>query len=524
MIEAVGAVNEGADQSKQAARGARRVVLISDLQQGSRIEALTDFEWPRDVELELQTVAAQGGNAAVSLLGGEDSPNAAESGDLRVRVTNEADSSGETFQLRWRGETENTAGSPIAVYVPPGESRVVRLPKPSDPAQQRRVELLGDTQPFDNTLFVATRPVDEVDVLYVGAERADDATQMRYYAERALAEAPGRSVSVKAVGPDGALPELQPRKTPLVVLGAEPSESQRAGLRAYLESGGTVLSVLTAAGAHETLALLCGLPAVESTEGIVSDYAMLGQIDWRHPLFAPLAGAQYNDFTKIRFWKYRRLAANAFGEVRVAAAFENGDPAVMEKSVGKGRLVVLTAGWQPGDSQLSRSSKFVPLMQSMLALYDPGLFEARSYLVGERVRLPAQVVGATEFNIQQPNGETVTLPPDAEVFTDTAEPGVYALDLPSSRQYFAVNLDPRESRTAPLPVETLEQWGARLTNEERRAQQAEQSRQLRDVELEGRQKLWQWLVVAVLAVLIAETWLAGRLSRPSLNQAEGLAS
>ncbi len=524
LIEAVGVVNEGADKTEQTARGARRVVLISDLQQGSRIEALTDFEWPRDVELELRTVAIQGGNASVSLLGGDDSPSTSERGDLRVRVTNEADSTGENFQLRWRGDADATDASPIAVYVPPGESRVVRLPKPNDPANQRRVELLGDAQPFDNTLFVATRPVDEVEVFYVGAERTDDATQLRYYAERALAEAPGRSVSVKTIAPDGALPELQPRKTPLVVLGTEAGESQRAGLRAYLESGGTVLSVLTAAGAHETLAMLCGLPAIESTEGVLSDYAMLGQIDWRHPLFAPLAGAQYNDFTKIRFWKYRRLAADLLGEARVVAAFENGDPAVIEKLVGKGRLVVLTAGWQPGDSQLSRSSKFVPLMQSMLALYDPGLFEARSYVVGERVRLPAQPAGATEFNIQQPDGSPITLPADAETFADTAEPGVYALDLPAGRQDFAVNLDPRESRTSPLPVETLEQWGARLTNEERRAQQAEQSRQLRDVELEGRQKLWQWLVVAVLAVLIAETWLAGRLSRPSLNQAEGLAS
>jgi hypothetical protein len=113
---------------------------------------------------------------------------------------------------------------------------------------------------------------------------------------------------------------------------------------------------------------------------------------------------------------------------------------------------------------------------------------------------------------------------NAESFTDTAQPGVYALEAAGATQYLAVNVDPRESRTAPLPLETFEQWGARLTNEERRELQAEQARQLRDVELEGRQKLWQWLVAGVLAVLIVETWLSGRLSRASRNQGEALAT
>ena len=48
------------------------------------------------------------------------------------------------------------------------------------------------------------------------------------------------------------------------------------------------------------------------------------------------------------------------------ARFENGDAAVIEKLVGKGRLVVLASGWQPADGQLARSSKFVPLMWALL--------------------------------------------------------------------------------------------------------------------------------------------------------------
>ena len=31
-----------------------------------------------------------------------------------------------------------------------------------------------------------------------------------------------------------------------------------------------------------------------------------------------------------------------------------------------------------------------------------------------------------------------------------------------------------------------------------------------NIELENRQKLWRWLILAAIGVLIVETWLAGR--------------
>ena len=47
---------------------------------------------------------------------------------------------------------------------------------------------------------------------------------------------------------------------------------------------------------------------------------MLGEIAFDHPLFASLAGAQFNDFTKIRFWKYRRIDADSAGRIARAGA------------------------------------------------------------------------------------------------------------------------------------------------------------------------------------------------------------
>lgn len=522
LVEAIGAVNEGTEATEQAARGARRIVLISDLAQGSRTEALTDFEWPRDVELELQSVAVTGGNAAASMLV-EDAAEGEATNDLRIRVANDYDAGEENLQLAWCDDRGIPVGASIAVYVPPGASRVARMPRPADPGKQRRLKLTGDAQEFDNTLFVATRPRETVEALYLGNDSPTDPAGMLYFAERALTASPRRMVTVKQLSPDADVPALTPRAIPLVILTGETSSTNRAKLREYIQVGGAVLCVLGAAGRHETLSALAQVDAVESTEAQLAQYALLSQIDFKHPLFAPLAGPQYNDFTKIRFLHYRRLPAAGLGDAHIVARFEGDDPAILEKHIGKGQLVVFTFGWRRDESQLARSSKFVPLMQALLERRDPDAFEARSYVVGERVRLPLRDADET-LAVTLPDGTTKALAASAEYFDDTEQPGVYALAAPNETQYFAVNIDPLESRAAPLAKETLEQWGARLTSDERRELQAEQSRQLRDVELEGRQKLWQWLVAAVLAVLIVETWLAGRLSRPSVNAAEAVAA
>ena len=84
-----------------------------------------------------------------------------------------------------------------------------------------------------------------------------------------------------------------------------------------------------------------------------------------------------------------------------------------------------------------------------------------------------------------------------------------------------MNLDPLESKTAPLNVETLEQFGCRLAASASRIEdEREVTRQMHNAELEGRQKLWRPLILAAISVLIVETWLAGWLGHPRLSQKE----
>jgi hypothetical protein len=527
LIDAVAAFEDVADAHEKTGRMPRKVVLISDLQQGSRLDALGNFEWPKDVELELKTVAAGGTNAGLQWLPDPTEPDPSAAGSersMRVRVSNDPGSRQESFELTWLDDKGAESGKPVAVYVPPGESRVVRVPRPAESAQVRSLRLKGDQHGFDNTLYLASERRDEATVLFIGNDTTEDPSGLFYYLQRVFPETLERTVAVVPRSPSTALALDAEKTVPLIVLTSETIAENASRLKAFVKAGGTILVVLNAPGRAGTLAELAEVAPFEVAESDLKGDVMLGEIAFDHPLFAPFAGPQFNDFTKIHFWKHRRLDEKALGDARAVARFENGDPAVVEKAVGKGRLVVLTSGWNPADSQLARSSKFVPLMTSLLEGRSPRALDTTTRLVNEPVPLPAVEGGSKPFVVHKPDGTTVTVAKASTSFDGTSLPGVYTVDTPDGPRSFAVNLDPAESQTSPLAVETLEQFGCRLAKPPSEAPDREQLRQMQNVELEGRQKVWRWVILAAIGVLIVETLLAGRLDRARPARAEALTS
>ena len=125
---------------------------------------------------------------------------------------------------------------------------------------------------------------------------------------------------------------------------------------------------------------------LQVSEAEVDDYVMLSKIDFGHPVFEPMADPQFNDFSKIRFWSHRKLD-NVDESWQVVASFDDGDPALIETTIGKGRLLVLASGWQPKAGQLALSTKFIPLVYS---LFDLGrrANESDRYTVGEAIDYP----------------------------------------------------------------------------------------------------------------------------------------
>jgi hypothetical protein len=372
--------------------------------------------------------------------------------------------------------------------------------------------------------LAALRPV-EKRLLFVGDSR-DERDRQFYFLNRTQLGSVQHPVRVQGYAEAAVPSDLDPLVTPLIVVARPLSDDWVPALRRYLTQGGRLLVVLDPAefaagdGPPDTSALAKLLEVASLQADVVQaeSYAMLAQMDFQHPLFQPFADAKFNDFTKIRFWRYYRLATSHEQPWTVLARYDDQTVALVEKSFGEGKLWVLTTGWCPETSQLALSTKFVPLLVSMLGRSVEPTEPEHGVLVGQPIDLSQrdayrQLVG--------PQGDVVNLQPGQQLYAQTDQVGIYRFIGPSDTWEVAVNLDPDESRTAPLDLAELEQRGVQLGTYESAAELTDRERQLRDNELESRQKLWRWLLVAALSVLAIETYLAGQTSRgPSTILAE----
>jgi hypothetical protein len=514
LADAQNASNKNAPE-----KAARQVILISDLQQGSHVETLQNYQWPRGVLLEVHAVATnQPTNAGLQLVRDAADEPTRDNTRLRVRVNNDADSTKEQFSLAWA-----TTAGPIsslksqAVYVPPGKGQVVKLPWPKPELNADRLILTGDDALFDNTLYLVPPRRENVRVLYVGDDALDDVKGLGYYLQNAWAETPQRKVELVQHKPAQPIADTDLLGVRTVVATGALAPASSAALRRFAQSGGDVLYVVADASAAQTVTDLLSVIDLPVQEAPARDYALLGRVDTRHPLFAPFADARFGDFTKIHFWKHRRikLPASVASTIRPLAWFDDGDPFLVEQSIGKGRVLIATAGWTPVDSQLALSTKFVPLMAGLLGARDEGVVDAE-YFVNQRIALPSTenaTVVTPNRTLTGPDGKPIDLAKTATTFDHADQPGIYHYSESGRDTALAVNVHPDESRTAPLAVEDLERWGAKVGKRESAEEIAARDRRLKSAELENRQKLWRWLILGVLGLLAVETALAGRLAR-----------
>jgi hypothetical protein len=497
-----------------------QVILISDLQEGGHLEPLQGYEWPRGLQLSVEVIKpSRANNASLQRVTASDEFDPGAGAGTRVRVSNAADSKRDQFEVGWcRPDGHSYFGKPIAAYVPPGQSRVVALPTPLPGDATDRIRLQGDDEDFDNTLYVTPQETNSSTIVYLGKDSGADAKQPLYFLRRAFRDTRRESVKVLAGAPAETTSPEAPTAT-LFILTDSLSEQSLKMVREQVTAGKTALLVLAAPTMAPTLAALLGLEQVAVEDARPNKYAMLAEINFSHPLFAPFADPRFSDFTKIHFWRYRRLDLAGIRDARVVAKFDTGDPAVIEVPIGHGHIMILASGWQPEDSQLAVSSKFVPMLYALLE-ESAGLAPVPpEYHVGDVVLLAPST---QPVSVRLPDGSVANLPAGETNFSRTTMPGVYTVTSAQPPKLFAVNLDAAESRTTPLAVEDLERLGAPISRQVPAVTQAAKLKtRLQDTEVEARQKLWRWFIAATLAVLLFETWLAGRTQRASMIPTPG---
>ena len=497
---------------------ARRIVLVTDLQEGAHLDGLQGFDWPRGLEVSVEPVKAKRPtNAGLQLvLDREESDQASGEADIRVRVSNASTSKREQFQLGWTRQGQvGFAGKPTDIYVPPGQGRVLIAPKPPTNVPTERLLLTGDDDSFDNTAFAITPKPEKVGIVFVGSSSESDPAQLLYFLRRALQDTRRRAMQLTAWSNENSIPAILETAPALLVIAEASSAASMDRVRSVITNGATALLVMKdAASAAANLSSLLGSRATVE-EAPAANYALLGQMDFEHPIFAPFADPRFSDFTKIHFWKHRRLDTNGLAGARVIARFDKGDPALVQMPLGRGTLLVLTTSWAPADSQLALSSKFVPLLYSMMELAGTVRLAPAQFLVGDTV--PLQFTNAAGgVVVRKPDGSEARVE-TGSLFASADQPGIYTAISGVNTQRFAVNLDPAESRTAPMSVDDLEKLGVPVKPQPLLVvNPVKQKAQLHAAELEQRQKLWRWLLVAAIVVLLLETAVAGWTTRRSL--------
>ena len=488
--------------SKEQGNTSLRLIVISDLQSGAKLDGLQGFEWPKQMQVQFETIQAnETSNAGLQVL--DETRNAfaaTTNATVRLRVNNSARSKSEQFEVQWRRGGIEPLGEKASVYVPAGQSRI--LAAPAKPEGATVLTLTGDRVDFDNQAYSAQPKRNEILVAYFGSDSAGDPQQMRYYLHRAFEQT---NLATRVLTLTNSVPP-EAQDAALLVLGATPNPETIELAKSLLRSGRTVLLPLRDPSSANVVSTLTGF-LTSAREVQPNGYGLFGKINFQHPLFAPFSDARFSDFTKIHFWKFRGLDLASITNANVIAAFDSGQPLLTEIPIEKGRLLVLGSTWMPEDSQFALSSKFIPLLFGILEQSASLRAATHHYLVGDAIQLPPN---ANEVTL--PNSERKSLPEGATRFTETTLPGVYtAADF-----QFAVNLDPAESRIAPLSFEELQSLGIPLTRSMDSAAQKkleERRRHLLATETEAQQKMWRNFLLAALALVIIECWLAGRISR-----------
>ncbi|OYW72091.1 MAG: hypothetical protein B7Z37_25890 [Verrucomicrobia bacterium 12-59-8] len=242
---------------------------------------------------------------------------------------------------------------------------------------------------------------------------------------------------------------------------------------------------------------------------------MLADVKIEHPLLKPFADPKLRDFTKLRFWKHRQIEIKEAGNnLETLASFDNGQPAIISARIGKGTLIVMASGWHPGDSQFALSTKFVPLLYGWLAAAGFSHDPAATLLVGEALPLDA----TSAHTITEPDGKARSLRA-GEGFT-AAQVGLYKVQSDSHTRILAVNLPPDEGRVLPLASQKLAEYGIKLASGAAGAAGGESTDQrLTATDTEQRQQSWWYVLLVLLAVLVLETWYAGRARQTALQTA-----
>lgn len=277
-----------------------------------------------------------------------------------------------------------------------------------------------------------------------------------------------------------------------------------SALQSYLASGGAVFasSGARAAGMNK---LPVGDWAVTGATTRAADPLGVGRVDGTHALLANTGGWQ-------NIAVARMLKVRPGQDDRVLLSTEDGEPLLLERRVGQGRLLLLTTALDNIWSDLPVEPVFVSFMA-----------EAANWLAGVDTFGGRQVAGAN-LSLAQSGAAVgqVIDPAGKELLSLSAtrgaqnvrlpRAGFYQVVTPARESLVAVNVDARESELTPLDAGSLDNWRKAAAATETVAPPAASAQSEGPV-----LPLARWLLAVLALVVVAESiagnWLLRRDAR-----------
>ena len=342
----------------------------------------------------------------------------------------------------------------------------------------------GDELSFDDRRYLAIEVAPAAPVLVIDGDPARSPLEAEtYFLATALRLAPpGESYAKGPFDPRvvdllevrSGLPDLTRTKVVVLANVADFPETDAQTLAAFVDRGGGLVVFtgdrVTAEGSSSLDAAGLGVGRVVGSAAEPGRGWRLDRWEAEHPLLKPFSGAEHGDIRRPSFTAITRITPDLAS--RVLARFRGGDPALLERIVGKGRVVWFASGVDRTSGDWPRGRMFLPMVHRMVA-YAAGLTEGG----------PIRAAIATR---DRPPGFS-----DGEGYLRVANP------------------DPFETETARVtPAEFAKRYGFRIAEAKAPA--------LRPNATPGRDdrfrpdELWPWLALGLVGLLLLENFLANR--------------
>jgi Mg-chelatase subunit ChlD len=379
----------------------------------------------------------------------------------------------------------------------------------SDPSVHGVVRAGNDAMPIDNSFDFILTPSQSVSVLVVDSGSGNSS----FYLTKALGIGNTPTFKVEVVPGSRVTPQMLENRA-VVVLNdiALPPSLAGGALERFVTGGG---GLLIAVGEHTNWPP--NSPMLPGQLGSVVDRmdgrgATIGFRDYSHPVFEVFKAPRSGDFSAARVMRYRALQPSA--DARVLARYDDGGVAAAERRVGTGRVIVFTTTLDDSWNDLELKPVYLPLVHQIvryLAQYEQSSAWAT---VGDVVDIATLLKSKADRVVVTPAGERRQMAANDPAVLELTEHGAYEIrsaSTPSARpDRIAVNIDPAESDLTP--IDTSELVAAATGHAPQQGPTTATATELTPEEAEKRQNLWWYLLMAGIALLVAELVVANRLS------------